>query len=482
MHDIQLLVERTVTEQIHEPLHHERRNHPVNYRIRLCPHNKAVLTAHTVGSLSSIHVTLLIDDTHLLRPCVVSRRLMTWNTCDMPDIADRLNNIAISASVAMTQKARDLAAQGIDVVGLSTGEPDFPTPVHAIEAAYAAALAGDTRYPPTDGTPALRAAIQRKFKRDNHLNYDISQIITSGGARQIIFNAMMATINPGDEVIIPTPSWISYADIVKFAGGTPVPVTCREEHNFKPLPQDIAHAITPNTKWLLLNYPSNPTGAVASRDELQAIADVMLDNPHVWIMTDDIYEHLIYDDCKFLTMAQVEPRLFDRVLTVNGVSKAYSMTGWRLGFCGGPVALIKAMSNVNTQNAGGISTLAQAAAIAVLDGPQDLLKERAMIYRQRRDFVLEKLAAIDGLHCHKPQGAFYLFVNIANFIGKTSAGGRRIESDADFVMALIEEQYVVTVQGAAYGISPYIRLSYATSMERLETGCARLRAFCNGCH
>ncbi|BES86990.1 pyridoxal phosphate-dependent aminotransferase [Pectobacterium araliae] len=407
---------------------------------------------------------------------------MTWNTCDMPDIADRLNNIAISASVAMTQKARDLAAQGIDVVGLSTGEPDFPTPVHAIEAAYAAALAGDTRYPPTDGTPALRAAIQRKFKRDNHLNYDISQIITSGGARQIIFNAMMATINPGDEVIIPTPSWISYADIVKFAGGTPVPVTCREEHNFKPLPQDIAHAITPNTKWLLLNYPSNPTGAVASRDELQAIADVMLDNPHVWIMTDDIYEHLIYDDCKFLTMAQVEPRLFDRVLTVNGVSKAYSMTGWRLGFCGGPVALIKAMSNVNTQNAGGISTLAQAAAIAVLDGPQDLLKERAMIYRQRRDFVLEKLAAIDGLHCHKPQGAFYLFVNIANFIGKTSAGGRRIESDADFVMALIEEQYVVTVQGAAYGISPYIRLSYATSMERLETGCARLRAFCNGCH
>lgn len=399
----------------------------------------------------------------------------------MPDIADRLKNIAISASVAMTQKARDLAAQGIDVVGLSTGEPDFPTPPHAIEAAYAAALAGDTRYPPTDGTPALRAAIQRKFRRDNGLDYDVSQIITTGGARQMIFNAMLATLNPGDEVVIPSPSWISYADIVKFAGATPVPVPCYEENGFKPLPGDIAAAITGKTKWLLLNYPSNPTGSVASREELQGIADVMLDNPHVWILTDDIYEHLIYDDCFFLTIAQVEPRLYDRVLTVNGVSKAYSMTGWRLGFCGGPAPLIKAMSNVNTQNAGGIATLAQAAAIAVLDGPQDLLKERAAIYRERRDFVLEKLAAIPGLVCHKPQGAFYLFVNIAAFIGKASAGGRQINNDADFVMALIEEQHVVTVQGAAYGMSPYIRLSYATSMERLQTGCERLAAFCEGC-
>ncbi|MGG7444636.1 pyridoxal phosphate-dependent aminotransferase [Kosakonia oryzendophytica] len=399
----------------------------------------------------------------------------------MPDIADRLNNIAISASVAMTQKARDLAAQGIDVVGLSTGEPDFPTPAHAIEAAHQAALAGDTRYPPTDGTPALRAAIARKFKRDNSLDYDVSQIITAGGARQIIFNAMMATINPGDEVVIPTPSWISYADIVRFAGGIPVAIPCYEENGFKPLPQDIDAAITDKTKWLLLNYPSNPTGSVASRDELQAIADVMLKHPHLWILTDDIYEHLIYDGCTFLTLAQVEPKLYDRVLTVNGVSKAYSMTGWRLGFCGGPAPLIKAMSNVNTQNAGGIATVAQAAAIAVLDGPQDLLQERAAIYRKRRDFVLEKLAAIAGLRCHKPQGAFYLFVNIAAFIGKTSAGGRIINTDADFVMALIEEQHVVSVPGAAYGMSPYIRLSYATSMERLQTGCERLAAFCEGC-
>lgn len=399
----------------------------------------------------------------------------------MPEIADRLKNIAISASVAMTQKARDLAAQGIDVVGLSTGEPDFPTPPHAIEAAYAAALAGDTRYPPTDGTPALRAAIQRKFKRDNGLDYAVSQIITAGGARQIIFNAMMATLNPGDEVIIPTPSWISYADIVRFAGAVPVPVPCQEEHGFKPQPADIAAVISDKTKWLLLNYPSNPTGSVASREELQGIADVMLAHPNIWILTDDIYEHLIYDDCVFLTLAQVEPRLYDRVLTVNGVSKAYSMTGWRLGFCGGPEPLIKAMSNVNTQNAGGITTLTQAAAIAVLDGPQDLLQERAAIYKTRRDFVLSKLADIPGLSCHKPQGAFYLFVNIAAFIGKTSAGGRAIASDADFVMALIEEQHVVSVPGAAYGMSPYIRLSYATSMERLQTGCERLAAFCEGC-
>lgn len=399
----------------------------------------------------------------------------------MPDIADRLTHVSVSASVAMTQKARDLAAQGVDVVGLSTGEPDFPTPAHAIEAAYAAACAGDTRYPPTDGTPALRAAIQRKFLRDNELHYDVSQILTAGGAKQIIFNAMMATINPGDEVVIPSPSWISYADIVRFAGGTPVPVACHEEHGFKPLPADLDAAITAKTKWLLINYPSNPTGAVATHAEMRAIADVMLRHAHVWVLTDDIYEHLIYDDATFWTLAQVEPRLYDRVLTVNGVSKAYSMTGWRLGFCGGPAPLIKAMSNVNTQNSGGVTTLTQAAAVAVLDGPQDLLKERAGIYRERRDYVLARLAAIPGLRCHTPQGAFYLFVNVAAFIGKTSAAGRHIKNDADFVMALIEEQHVVTVQGAAYGMSPYLRLSYATSLARLQTGCDRIAAFCAGC-
>lgn len=398
----------------------------------------------------------------------------------MPEIADRLKNVTVSASLAMTQKARDLAAQGVHVIGLSTGEPDFPTPPHAIEAAYAAARAGDTRYPPTDGTPALRAAIQRKFKRDNNLDYDVSQILTAGGAKQIIFNAMMATCNPGDEVAIPSPSWISYADIAKFAGATPVPVPCEQANGFKPTPAALEAAITPNTKWLLLNYPSNPTGSVCTREELQAIAEVMLRHPQVWIMTDDIYEHLIYDDAVFYTLAEVEPRLYDRVLTVNGVSKAYSMTGWRLGFCGGPKDLIKAMSNVNTQNAGGVCTLTQAAAVAVLDGPQDLLKERAEIYRQRRDYLLERLNSIDGLSCHKPQGAFYLYVNVAAFIGKTTANGRHIGNDADFVMALIEEQHVVAVQGAAYGMSPYFRISYATSMEILTEGCNRLAAFCAG--
>ncbi|WP_112198234.1 pyridoxal phosphate-dependent aminotransferase [Rahnella sp. NRRL B-41462] len=396
----------------------------------------------------------------------------------MPDIADRLKNVSVSASVAMTQKARDLAAAGVNVIALSTGEPDFPTPPHATEAAYTAALGGDTRYPPTDGTPALRAAIARKFQRDNNLNYDVSQILTAGGAKQIIFNAMLATINPGDEVVIPTPSWISYADIVKFAGGIPVPVACPEENNFKPYPQDIDAAITPKTKWLLLNYPSNPTGSVATRQELQAMGEVMLRHPGVWILTDDIYEHLIYDDVTFYTLAEVEPRLLDRVLTVNGVSKAYSMTGWRLGFCGGPQDLIKAMSNVNTQNSGGVTTLTQAAAVAVLNGPQDLLKERAEIYRQRRDYVLERLTSVHELRCHKPQGAFYLFVNIEGCIGKTTAGGRHINSDADFVMALIEEKHVVTVQGAAYGMSPYFRISYATSMEVLQDGCDRIAAFC----
>lgn len=398
----------------------------------------------------------------------------------MPAIADRLNNVTVSASVAMTQKARDLAAQGIRVIGLSTGEPDFPTPAHAIEAAYVAACAGDTKYPPTDGTPALRAAIQRKFKRDNNLDYEISQIITAGGGKQIIFNAMMATINAGDEVLIPTPAWISYADIAKFAGAVPVPVKCTQANHFKLLPEDLEAAITPKTKWLLLNYPSNPTGSACSRAEMAALAEVMLRHPHVWIMTDDMYEHLIYDDFEFCTIGDVEPRLLDRVLTVNGVSKAYAMTGWRMGFCGGPSDLIKAMSNVNTQNSGGICTLTQAAAIAVLDGPQDLLKERAAIYQQRRDYVLGRLADIPGLRCHKPEGAFYLFPNMAELIGKTSCGGRIIGSDTDFVMALMEEHHVTTVQGAAYGMSPFFRVSYATSLEILSEGCDRIAEFCAG--
>ncbi|MBN7806438.1 MULTISPECIES: pyridoxal phosphate-dependent aminotransferase [Agrobacterium] len=397
----------------------------------------------------------------------------------MPAIADRLKNVSISASAAMTQRARDLAEQGINVISLSAGEPDFATPSNAVNAAHAAALAGDTKYPSMDGTPALKAAISRKFKRDNNLDYDPSQIIVSGGGKQVIFNAMLATCNPGDEVVIPTPSWISYADIVKFAGGTPVPVACPQQNGFKLRAEDLEAAITPRTKWLFLNFPNNPTGAACSREDMKAIAEVMLRHPHVWIMTDDIYEHLIYDDFEFCTIAEVEPRLYDRVLTMNGASKAYAMTGWRLGFCGGPKDLISAISNVNGQNGGGTSTVVQAAAVAVLDGPQDLLKERASIYKQRRDFVLSELAKINGLRCHKPEGAFYIFPNMSGLIGKRSKAGHKIETDTDFVMALVNEHHVATVQGAAYGMSPFFRISYATSMEKLTEACARISQFCS---
>jgi len=396
----------------------------------------------------------------------------------MPAIADRLKNVSISASAAMTQRARELAAQGVNVISLSAGEPDFATPTYAVEAAHAAALAGDTKYPTMDGTPALKAAISRKFKRENNLDYEASQIIVCGGGKQVIFNAILATCNPGDEVVIPAPSWISYADIVRFAGAVPKPVACPQDAGFKLRAEDLEAAITPRTKWLFLNFPNNPTGAACSRAEMKTIAEVMLRHPHVWIMTDDIYEHLIYDDFEFCTIAEVEPKLYDRVLTVNGASKAYAMTGWRLGFCGGPKDLISAIGNVNGQNGGGTATVVQAAATAVLDGPQDLLFERAAIYKQRRDFVLSELAKINSLNCHKPEGAFYIFPNMSGLIGKTSKGGRKIESDTDFVMALVNEHHVATVQGAAYGMSPFFRISYATSMEKLNEACARISQFC----
>jgi len=398
----------------------------------------------------------------------------------MPTLADRLKNVSISASAAMTQRARDLAAKGVKVISLSSGEPDFATPAHAIEAAHAAALAGDTKYPPLDGTPALRQAIARKFKRDNNLDYDPTEIVVAGGGKQIIFNAVMATCNSGDEVVIPSPAWISYADIVKFAGGVPVPVACPQQNGFKLRAADLDAAITPRTKWLFLNFPNNPTGAACSRADMQAIAEVMLKHPHVWIMTDDMYEHLIYDGFEFCTIAEVEPRLKDRVLTVNGASKAYAMTGWRLGFCGGPRDLIKAISNVNGQNSGGTSSITQAAVAAVLDGPQDLLQERAAIYKTRRDFVVERLSEIKGISCHKPEGAFYVFPNIAELLGRTSKGGHRIESDTDFVLALLDEHHVTTVQGAAYGMSPFFRISYATGMAQLEEACGRIAEFCAG--
>ena len=396
----------------------------------------------------------------------------------MPALAERLNRVSISASVIMTIKARELAAQGIKVISLASGEPDFPTPPHAIEAAHQAALAGETKYPPQDGTRRLKEAVQRKFKRDNNLDYALDEIMVTNGGKQSIFNAFMATIDPGDEVLIPAPFWISYAEMAKVAGGVPVTINCPQNNGFKLRPEDLDAAITPNTKWVMINFPNNPTGAACSRAEMQAIAAVLMKHPHVWVMTDDMYEHLIYDGFEFCTIADVEPRLKDRTLTVNGASKTYAMTGWRIGFCGGPKALIKGMMNMQGQATAGVSTISQAAVAAALDGPQEIVRERAEEYRQRRDLVVEMLNAAPGISCHKPEGAFYVFPNIAGCIGKTSKGGRKIETDTDFAMALLEEKYVATVQGTAYGMSPYLRISYATNTENLREACGRIQAFC----
>jgi len=396
----------------------------------------------------------------------------------MPALAERLNRVAISASVIMTIKARELAAQGIKVVSLASGEPDFPTPPHAIEAAHQAALAGDTKYPPQDGTKRLKEAVQRKFKRDNNLDYALDEIMVTNGGKQSIFNAFMATIDPGDEVLIPAPFWSSYSEMAKVAGGVPVTINCPQNNGFKLRPEDLDGAITPKTKWVMINFPNNPTGAACSRAEMQAIAAVLLKHPHVWVMTDDMYEHLIYDGFEFCTIADVEPRLKDRTLTVNGASKTYAMTGWRIGFCGGPKALIKGMMNMQGQATAGVSTISQAAVAAALDGPQEIVRERAEEYRQRRDLVVEMLNAAPGISCHKPEGAFYVFPNIAGCIGKTSKGGRKIETDTDFAMALLEEKYVATVQGTAYGMSPYLRISYATNTENLREACGRIQEFC----
>ena len=396
----------------------------------------------------------------------------------MPALAERLNRVSVSASVIMTIKARELGAQGIKVISLASGEPDFPSPPHAIEAAHQAALAGDTKYPPQDGTKRLKEAVQRKFKRDNNLDYALDEIMITNGGKQSIFNAFMATVDPGDEVLIPAPFWVSYAEMAKVAGGVPVTINCPQNNGFKLRPEDLDAAITPKTKWVMINFPNNPTGAACSRAEMQAIAAVLMKHPHVWIMTDDMYEHLIYDGFEFCTIADVEPRLKDRTLTVNGASKTYAMTGWRVGFCGGPKALIKGMMNMQGQATAGVSTISQAAVAAALDGPQEFVRERAEEYRQRRDLVVDMLNAAPGISCHKPEGAFYVFPNIAGCIGKTSKGGRKIETDTDFAMALLEEKFVATVQGTAYGMSPYLRISYATNTENLREACGRIQEFC----
>jgi aspartate aminotransferase len=398
----------------------------------------------------------------------------------MPALAHRLADVKVSASVVMGMKARELAAKGVKVISLTAGEPDFPTPAHAIEAAHQAALKGDTKYPPQGGTPALKAAIRRKFQRDNHLDYADDEILVTNGGKQAIYNAFMATLDPGDEVVIPAPYWISYADMAKVAGGVPVTVACPQNNGFKLRPEDLEAAITPRTKWVMLNFPNNPTGAACSRAEMQEIANVLLRHPQTWVMTDDMYEHLVYDGFEFCTIAEVEPRLKDRTLTVNGASKTYAMTGWRIGFCGGPRALIKAMFNMQGQATSGVSTVGQAAAAAALDGPQDFVRERAAEYRARRDFVVAELNRAPGIACHRPEGAFYVFPSVAGCLGKTSAGGARIETDTDFALALLEEAHVGVVQGAAYGMSPYIRISYATGMDELHEAMGRIQGFCGG--
>ncbi len=396
----------------------------------------------------------------------------------MAFISDALSRIKPSPTIGISNVAREMKAAGKDVIALSAGEPDFDTPQHIKDAAIAAIQRGETKYTAVDGIPELKAAICRKFERENGLKYKPSQVTVGTGGKQVLFNALVATINPGDEVIIPAPYWVSYPDIVSFAGGTPVPIATKAEHGFKVQPADLEKAITKKTKWLIFNSPSNPSGAAYSRDELKKVTDVLVKHPHVWVLTDDMYEHMLYDGFEFCTIAEVEPRLKERTLTVNGVSKTYAMTGWRIGFCGGPKALIKGMVTMQGQATAGISTVGQAAAAAALDGPQDLVRERQAIYKERRDLVVDMLNQAPGIACHKPEGAFYVFPNIAGCLGRTSRGGRRIETDTDFALALLEEKHVATVQGAAYGMSPYIRISYATDTASLRAACARIQEFC----
>ena len=400
----------------------------------------------------------------------------------MPALASRLDRVRVAASVAMTIRARELRAQGVDVVQLTIGEPDFGTPRLAIDAGYQAALRGETKYPPQDGTRALKEAIQRKFKRDNGLDFAYDEISVSNGGKQCIFNALAATVDPGDEVVIPVPSWNAYTLMTRFLGGEPVLVPCPQNNGFKPRPEDVDAAITPRTKFLVLNNPNNPSGASCSREELRALADVMAKHEHVWILSDDMYEHLVYDGFHHATIAAVAPELRDRTVTVSGVSKTYAMTGWRIGFAGGPKPLIRAMVNMQGQVTAGVSTVGQAAAAAALDGPQESVADMVAAYQRRRDIAVEMINACPGMVCHKPEGAFYLFPNIAGCIGKTTRGGRRIDSDEDFALAALDEAHVALVHGASYGMSPYVRISTATDDESLAEGCRRIADFCDGLH
>ncbi len=396
----------------------------------------------------------------------------------MAFLADSLARIKPSATIAVTNKARELKAAGRDVIGLGAGEPDFDTPENIKEAGIRAIREGKTKYTAVDGIPELKAAIAAKFKRENNLTYAPNQITVGTGGKQVLYNALMATLNPGDEVIIPAPYWVSYPEIVALAGATPVEVVGPQESGYKIAPSALEAAITPKTKWLILNSPSNPTGAGYTRAELRAIADVLLRHPHVWIMTDDMYEHLVFDAFEFSTIAEVEPRLYDRTLTVNGVSKAYAMTGWRIGYAGGPAHLIKAIGTIQSQSTSNPSSISQWAAVEALNGPQDFIATNREVFRKRRDLVVSMLNQAKGIVCPNPEGAFYVFPSCAGTIGLTSPGGAAITDDESFVTALLEEEGVAVVQGSAFGLAPHFRISYATSTEALEEACTRIQRFC----
>jgi len=397
----------------------------------------------------------------------------------MAFLADRLARVKPSPTMAITALATELAASGRDIITLSQGEPDFDTPENIREAGIAAINRGDTRYTVFDGRIELKQAIAAKFKRENGLDYEPSQISVSNGGKQVLYNALVATLSPGDEVVIPAPYWVSYPEMVLLADGNPVPVACSQNNGFKMRPEDLDAAITPKTKWLILNSPSNPSGAAYTEADLRAVADVLLKHPHVWVMTDDMYEHLTYDGFEYKTIAQVEPRLYERTLTVNGVSKAYCMTGWRIGYAGGPKHLIKAMGAVQSNSTANPCSISQAAAIEALNGPQDFIAPNAEVFKQRRDLVVDWLNKIPGLHCPRPEGAFYVYPSCAGLLGKKTPDGEVIESDEDFAKYLLASEGVAVVHGAAFGLAPHFRISYATGTEILKEACRRIERACH---
>ena len=397
----------------------------------------------------------------------------------MTELSDNISRIKPSATMAVTNKARELKAAGKDIIGLGAGEPDFDTPENIKTAAINAINDGDTKYTAVDGTPSLKKAIIEKFKRENNLDYLADQISVGTGGKQIIFNALLATVNPGDEVIIPAPYWVSYPDIVDFAGGESIIVKCNETSNFKITAEQLEENINKNTKWFILNSPSNPTGSCYTESELSEISKVIEKFPHVNVMTDDIYEHLVYDGFVFKTISEVNPNIKNQTLTINGVSKAYAMTGWRIGYAAGEQKLIKAMGKLQSQSTSNPSSVSQAAAVEALNGDQSFLKTRAEVFKKRRDYVVNALNKIDGVSCEMPEGAFYVFPNCSGIIGKKTKNGKILDNDEDVVTALLEDAGVAVVQGSAFGLEGYFRISYATSDELLSSACNRISEFCS---